>query len=83
MAKQCAITGKSSIMAGGYSNRTRATKFNPTGINRKKANLHKKTILIPELNEEVTLLVSARGLRTITKKGALAALKDSGVISFK
>ncbi len=83
MAKECAITGKSSIMGGGYSNRTRATKFNPTGMKRKFANLHKKTILIPELGETITLLVSAKGLRTITKKGALAALKDSGVISFK
>ena len=26
-------------MVGGYSNRTRATKFNPSGLKRKKLNL--------------------------------------------
>ncbi len=26
-------------MVGGYSNRTRATKFNPSGLKRKKPNL--------------------------------------------
>ena len=26
-------------MVGGYSNRVRATKYNPTGINRKQPNL--------------------------------------------
>lgn len=30
MAKICVITKKGSLVAGGYSNRTRATKFNPT-----------------------------------------------------
>ncbi len=27
------------MMAGGYSNRVRATKFNPSGMTRKKPNL--------------------------------------------
>jgi ribosomal protein L28 len=39
MAKVCAITKKGSIIGGGYSNRTRATKFNPTGKVRKYPNL--------------------------------------------
>jgi ribosomal protein L28 len=35
----CAFCGKGSIVAGGYSNRVRATKFNPTGKRRKQPNL--------------------------------------------
>ncbi|MFH1170890.1 MAG: hypothetical protein V1704_05005 [Candidatus Vogelbacteria bacterium] len=37
--KQCYICEKGSRMAGGYSNRVRATKFNPTGMVRKYPNL--------------------------------------------
>ena len=37
--KSCPICDKGSVMAGGYSNRVRATKYNPTGINRKQPNL--------------------------------------------
>ena len=37
--KQCGICEKGSRMAGGYSNRVRATKFNPTGMVRKYPNL--------------------------------------------
>ncbi|MBI2109085.1 MAG: hypothetical protein HYT93_02815 [Parcubacteria group bacterium] len=39
MAKQCYVCEKGSMMGGGYSNRTRATKFNPTGMVRKHPNL--------------------------------------------
>lgn len=80
MAKACAITGKSSKVAGGYSNRVRATKFNPTGNVRKYANLQKKRIFVPELNRHLTLTLSTKGIKTIAKKGAYKALKDAGVI---
>jgi len=46
MAKECAVTKKSSKVAGRYSNRTRATEFNPTGKVRRKANLQKKHIFV-------------------------------------
>lgn len=39
MAAKCPICDKSGIRAGGYSNRTRATKFNPSGIRRSQPNL--------------------------------------------
>ncbi|MEK7178871.1 MAG: 50S ribosomal protein L28 [Patescibacteria group bacterium] len=39
MAKQCALCEKGSMMGGRYSNRVRATKFNPTGMKRKQPNL--------------------------------------------
>ena len=80
MSKVCPITGKSTQVGGGYSNRTRATQFNPTGKRRRHANLQKKKIFIPELNRSMTLHISAKGLKTINKKGAYKALKDAEVI---
>jgi len=81
MAKTCAITGKSSIMGGGYSNRVRATKFNPTGKRRRYANLQTKTYVVPELeNRKITLTVSTRGMKTIAKKGIFQALKDAELV---
>lgn len=81
MARVCVITGKGSQVGGGYSNRTRATKFNPTGKRRRQVNLQKKTIVIPELGTKVTLKVSAKALKTIKKRGALATLKKAGLIA--
>ena len=81
MAKQCAITGKSSIVGGGYSNRVRATKFNPTGSRRRYANLQTKSYFVPELdNKKVTLTVSTKGMKTIAKRGIYKALKDAELI---
>ncbi len=80
MAKVCAITGKSSLVGGGYSNRTRATQYNPVGKVRRKANLQKRKIFIPELNKHITLTVSARALKTIAKRGAYATLKKASII---
>ena len=80
MAKTCVITGKSSQMGGGYSNRVRATKFNPTGNRRRYANLQTKTYIVPELDKKITLTVSTRGMKTIAKKGIFQALKDASLI---
>jgi large subunit ribosomal protein L28 len=80
MAKICAITGKGSKMAGKYSNRIRATIFNPSGMRRKQVNLQKKRIFVPELNKTVTVTVSTQGLRTITKNGAYKTLKKAGLV---
>ena len=80
MAKACPINGKSSMMTGGYSNRTRATQFNPTGKARKYANLQKKRIYIPELKKSITMVLSARGIKTIQKNGAFVTLKKAGLI---
>ena len=80
MAKICAVTKKGSKVAGGYSNRVRATKFNPTGSVRKQPNLQKKRIFVPELNRAVTVTVSAHGLKTIAKNGAYKTLKKAGLI---
>jgi ribosomal protein L28 len=80
MARTCAITGKNSLVGGGYSNRVRATKFNPTGLRRRHANLQTKRVLVPELNKTFTLIVSTKGMKTILKKGPLKALRDAKII---
>lgn len=80
MKKICAITKKGSVVGGGYSNRTRATKFNPTGKVRKYPNLQKKKIFVPELNKTVTIEISARGMRTMKKNGVYATLKKAGLV---
>ncbi len=67
-------------MGGGYSNRTRATQFNPTGRVRKQLNLQKKRIFVPEINKSINIEVSARGMRTIKKNGAYATLLKAGLI---
>jgi large subunit ribosomal protein L28 len=80
MAKVCAITKKGSIVGGGYSNRTRATKFNPTGMVRKYPNLQKKKVYVPELKKTFNLTISTRAIKTIQKNGAYATLKKAGII---
>ncbi len=80
MAKACPVTGKSSQMQGGYSNRTRATQFNPTGVTRKYANLQKKKIYIPELKKSMTFTLSTSAIKTIQKNGAFATLKKAGLL---
>ena len=78
--KSCAITGKSSQIGGSYSNRTRATQFNPCGNSRKFANLQKKKIFVPELDKTFTLTLSTKAIKTIQKNGAYATLKKAGLI---
>lgn len=80
MAKDCAVTGKSSLVGGRYSNKTRATKFNPCGKVRRKANLQKRKVYIPELDKTVTLTLSAKAIKTISKRGAFQTLKKAGIV---
>jgi large subunit ribosomal protein L28 len=80
MAKVCAVTGKSGLTGGRYSNRTRATQFNPGGNVRRKANLQKHKIYVPEIGKHVTLTLSARAVKTIGKRGAYKTLKKANII---
>ena len=47
---------------------------------RRKANLQKRRIYVPELGKTVIIDVSVEGLRIIKKNGAYAALKKARVI---
>ena len=80
MARKCEITGKKPIVGGGYSNRTRATQFNPTGKRARKPNLQKKRIFVPELNKTFVLRISTKAIKTINKNGAYKTLKKAGII---
>jgi large subunit ribosomal protein L28 len=80
MAKTCPIMHTGSRVGGGYSNRTRATQFNPTGKVRKYVNLQKKKVYVPELKKYVTLTLSTKAIKTINKNGAYATLKKAGII---
>jgi large subunit ribosomal protein L28 len=80
MAKVCPITKKGSRMGGGYSNRTRATQFNSTGMVRKYPNLQKKRFFIPEMNKTIILTLSTKAIKTINKNGAYATFKKAGLI---
>jgi large subunit ribosomal protein L28 len=78
--KICPISKRTSIVGGGYSNRTRATQYNPTGKVRKQLNLQKKRIYVPELKKTFVLNISTRAIKTIQKNGAYATLKKAGII---
>jgi large subunit ribosomal protein L28 len=80
MARICTITGKTTQIGGRYSNRTRATQYNPTGKVRRKANLQKRRVYVPEIGKTVIIDVSVKGMKTIKKNGAFAALKKAKVI---
>ena len=67
-------------MGGGYSNRTRATQLNPTGMVRKYPNLQKKKVYIPELKKYIRLTLSTDAIKTINKNGAYQTLKKAGLI---
>ena len=43
-------------------------------------NLRQQRIWVPELKKFVRIRVTARGLKTINKNGAYAALKKAGVV---
>jgi large subunit ribosomal protein L28 len=80
MTKVCQITGKKSLMGGRYSNRVRATQFNPTGKVKRKPNIQKKKIFVPETGKTVTLNLSTKAIRTIKKNGAYKVLKSAKLI---
>ena len=80
MAKECVVTGKSTQVGGRYSNRTRATQYNPVGKVRRKANIGKRRIYVPEIGKVVIVNVSVKGMKHVKKNGAYATLKKAGVI---
>ncbi len=77
----CALTGKKVTFgrnirhkaSGGWARR--APKTNRTF----KPNIHQHTMYVPEIGRNVTLKLSAKALRTISKKGLIAALRDEGL----
>ena len=68
--RRCAVTGKTVTYGNTVSHSHRKTR------RRFEPNLHKKRFWVPEEKRWVTLLVSGRGLRTISKRGISAVLAD-------
>lgn len=76
MSKVCQLTGKK-VMSGhniSHSNRKTKRKFYP--------NLVTKRFFVPEENQYVTLKVSTAALRTVTKKGISACIKEARAKGF-
>lgn len=78
MSRICQITGKKVIVGNNVSHSKRRTKrrFYPNLLNKK--------FYLEEEDRWVTLKVSAKGLRTINKKGlklALEEAKEKGIIA--
>jgi large subunit ribosomal protein L28 len=71
MSKICQVTGKKAMVGNNVSHSKRRTKrkFYP--------NLFTKRYYLPEEERWITLKVSAAGIRTISKKGLTAALKEA------
>lgn len=68
------------MVGGKYSNRVRATQYNPVGKVRRKANLQKKTFFVPELGKKVSLILSTRALRTMNKNGVYETMRKAGLV---
>ena len=80
MAKVCPVTGKKSSVGGRYSNRTRATQFNPCGKKRRQVNMVKTRLFIPEIGKTMIFKISTKALKTIHKNGAYKTLKKAGLV---
>ena len=68
------------MVGGRYSNRVRATKFNPTGKVSRKPNIQKKKIYVPEIDQTLTLNISTKAIKTMRKNGVYKTLKKAGII---
>ena len=74
MSRVCAVTGKKPKVVNLVSHAKNRVK------SLQQPNLMKRRIYVAELGRNVTLRVSARGLRTLAKKGnTLKALREAGV----
>ncbi|UYW01513.1 50S ribosomal protein L28 [Flavobacterium agricola] len=71
MSRVCELTGKRAMVGNNVSHAMNKTK------RKFSVNLFKKRFYIAEEDRWVTLKVSASALKTINKKGIVAALKDA------
>ncbi|PWG74712.1 50S ribosomal protein L28, partial [Enterococcus hirae] len=73
MSRKCSITGKKPLVGNHVSHANNKVK------RRQNPNLQTKKLYIPELDKFVKVRLSARALRTVTKKGLLPFLKSQGL----
>lgn len=70
MSRECIITGKKPRVGNNVSHSNNKTK------RRFDINLQTKKFFIPETGEWITLRLTARAIKTISKKGISQVLKD-------
>jgi large subunit ribosomal protein L28 len=70
MSRVCQVTGKKPMSGNNVSHANNRTK------RRFMPNLQPKRFFIPSENRWVRLTVSARGIKTITKKGIEVVLRE-------
>jgi large subunit ribosomal protein L28 len=70
MSRECIITGKKPRVGYNVSHSNNKTK------RRFDINLQTKKFFIPETGEWITLRLTARAIKTISKKGISEVLKD-------
>jgi large subunit ribosomal protein L28 len=87
MSKVCSITKARPTKGSTIHRRGLAKKKGGIGQHVTKAvprtflpNLKRKRLWVTELNRFVTVKLTARALKTVTKNGAYATLKSAGVI---
>ena len=90
MSRTCQVTGRGTQVGGNIARRGLPKKKGGVGLRttgktkRKfKVNVQKKRIWVPEIGEYVTVRLSTRALRTITKNGAYPTLLKAGLIKPK
>lgn len=73
MSRRCKLTGKKPLVGYKVSHAHNKTK------KRQLPNLQSKRIFVPEVGRWVRVRLSARALRTVTKKGLMPFLHDQGL----
>lgn len=74
MARKCAITDKGGLTGN------RVSHANNKSRHTQKVNVSTKRIYVPELKRHVTVKLSAKGLKILTRRGAYRTLKEQGLI---
>ena len=87
MSRVCQITGARARRGNRIHHSGLAKKKGGIGLNHVKEvgrtfspNLRRKRIWVPELDKFVRVRLTARALKTVTKNGAFATLKEAGLI---
>lgn len=73
MSRRCSLTNKKPLVGNRVSHAKNRTKM------RQLPNLQVKRIYVPEESRWVRVRLSARALRTVSKKGLLPFLKEQGL----
>ncbi|MBX9577702.1 MAG: 50S ribosomal protein L28 [Chthoniobacterales bacterium] len=87
MSRQCSITGSVSVRGSKIHRRGLAKKKGGIGMHITAVtpryfspNLKTKRIWVPELKKFITVKLSVRALKTISKRGAYVTLSKAGLI---